>query len=132
MTTDWIPFEDGRYRVEEAILIAADGKALLMEKAYMEIYTGRTGTRWLKGGGLIQNLLMVEILEESDSLDILLNLNGEYIYMLRNPDIQAGKVFAPNVKSSLKFMPASPWEPVSQEEFGEIRSRLNLRHRAGL
>lgn len=129
--TDWIPFEDGRYGVEEALLIAAGGKALLMEKAYIEIFTGRTGIRWLKGGSLIQNLLMVELLEESDSLDILLNLNDEYMYILRNPDIQAGKVFAPDVKSSLKFMPASPWEPLSQEEFGEIRSRLNLYSRTG-
>ena len=124
--TDWIPFEDGRYHVEEAFLIAADHTAVLMEKAYIEIYTGRTGKRWLKGGSLVQNLKMIDLLEVSDTLDILLNLSPEFKFILRKPSIQAGKVFAPDVKSSLKFMPAVPWEPVSAEEFEVICSRLKL------
>lgn len=120
--SDWIPFEDGRYRVEEAILIAANGAAVIMEKAYIEIFTGKNGKRWLKGGSLVQNFLMVELLDESDTLDILLKLNEEFKFILRKPEIQAGKVFAPDVKSSLKFMPSVPWEPVTAEKFMEIRS----------
>ena len=124
--TDWIPFEDGRYHVENAFLITADRAAVELEKAYIEIFTGRTGKRWLKGGSLVQNSLMVELLEENDSLDILLNLNSEFKFILRNPDIQAGKVFAPDVKSSLKFMPTVPWEPLTPEEFSEITSRMKI------
>ena len=126
LTTDWIPFEDGLYRVEEAILIAATNAAILMERPYIEIFTGRTGKRWLKGGSLIQNYLMVELLDESDSLDIILNLNEEFKFILRQPEIQAGKVFAPDVKSSLKFMPAVPWEQLSIKEFEKICSQLTL------
>ena len=124
--TDWIPFEDGRYHVEKAFLMTADNNAVELEKAYIEIFTGRTGKRWLKGGSLVQNMLMVELLEENDALDVLLNLTSEFKFILRNPDIQAGKVFAPDVKSSLKFMPTAPWEPVTTEEFSEITSRLKF------
>jgi hypothetical protein len=125
---DWIPFEDGRYRVEEAFLVSASDAAMVLEKAYIEIFTGRTGKRWLKGGSLVQNLLMVELLEESDSLDILLNLTEEFKFILRKPEIQAGKVFAPDVKSSLKFMPTTPWEPVTPDEFRKKCSRLKLQN----
>ena len=126
MTTDWIPFEDGRYRVEDAILIAATSAAIILENPYIEIFTGRTGKRWIKGGSLVQNHLMVELLDESDSLDIILNLNEEFKFILRQPDIQAGKVFAPDVKSSLKFMPAIPWEQLTIKEFETICSKLTL------
>lgn len=125
---DWIPFEDGRYRVDEAFLVAASNAAVVLEKPYIEIFTGRAGKRWLKGGSLVQNLLVVELLEESDSLDILLNLTDEFKFVMRKPEIQAGKVFAPDVKSSLKFMPTTPWEPVAPEEFRKMFSRLKLQN----
>ena len=124
--SDWIPFEDGRYHVEEAFLMAGDNTAVELEKAYIEIFTGRTGKRWLKGGSLVQNMLMIELLEENDALDILLSLTSEFKFILRNPDIQAGKVFAPAVKSSLKFMPTVPWEPLTQEVFKEITSCMKI------
>jgi hypothetical protein len=126
LTADWIPFEDGRYRVEEAILMAVTNAAIIMEKPYIEIFTGRTGKRWIKGGSLIQNHLMVDLLDESDSLDILLNLTEEFKFILRRPEIQAGKVFAPDVKSSLKFMPSAPWEQLTIKEYNTICSHLNL------
>ncbi len=125
---DWIPFEDGRYRVNEAFLVAASEAAVVLDNPYIEIFTGRTGKRWLKGGSLVQNLLVVELLDESDSLDILLNLTEEFKFILRKPEIQAGKVFAPDVKSSLKFMPVAPWEPVTPDEFRKICSRLRLQN----
>ena len=123
---DWIPFEDGQYRVEEGLLFTAGNAAVSLEKAYIEIFTGRTGKRWLKGGSLVQNNLVVELLEGSDSLDILLDLSPEFKFILRKPDIQAGKVFAPNVQSSLKFMPTVPWEPVAPEEFRTLYARLKF------
>jgi len=126
LVNGWIPFEDGQYRVEEGLLITANGAAVKLEKAYIEIFTGRTGKRWLKGGSLVQNILVVELLEENDSIDILLDLTAEFKFILRKPDIQAGKVFAPDVQSSLKFMPTAPWEPVTPEEFRKIYAKLKF------
>lgn len=126
MVKDWIPFEDGRYSVPEAFLVTADYSAVELHSPYIEIFTGRTGKRWLKGGSLVQNLLMVELMEESDELDILLNAGEDFGFLMQSPEIQSGKVFSPLVRSSLKFMPTEPWQPLTPEEFRQLKSALKL------
>lgn len=124
--TDWIPFEDGRYMVPEAFLLAAGNAAVMLHNPYIEIFTGRTGKRWLKGGSLVHNLLMVELMEDSDDLDILLNAGEDFGFLMRSPEIQAGKVFSPSVRSSLKFMPTEPWQPLTPAEFRQVKSAMKL------
>ncbi|MGA8282098.1 MAG: hypothetical protein WB853_14470, partial [Desulfobacterales bacterium] len=80
----------------------------------------------LKGGSLVQNLLMVELMEESDELDILLNAGEDFGFLMQSPEIQSGKVFSPSVRSSLKFMPTKPWQPLTPEEFRQLKSALKL------
>jgi len=126
MVKDWIPFEDGRYSVPEAFLVAAGYSAVELHSPYIEIFTGRTGKRWLKGGSLVQNLLMVELMEESDELDILLNAGEDFGFLMQSPEIQSGKVFSPLVRSSLKFMPTEPWQPLTPEELRQLKSALKL------
>ena len=126
MVTDWIPFEDGRYSVPEAFLVTADYSAVELNSPYIEIFTGRTGKRWLKGGSLVQNLLMVELMEESDELDILLNAGEGFGFLMQSPEIQAGKVFSPSVRSSLKFIPTKPWRPLTPAEFRHLKSTMKL------
>jgi hypothetical protein len=126
MAADWIPFEDGRYSVPEAFLMTSGNAAVELHSPYIEIYTGRTGQRWLKGGSLVQNFLMVELMEESDELNILLNAGEDFGFLMRSPDIQAGKVFSPSVRSSLKFMPTEPWQPLAPAEFRQLKSALKL------
>jgi len=126
MVTDWIPFEDGRYSVPEAFLMASGNAALELHSPYIEIYTGRTGKRWLKGGSLVQNLLMVELMEESDDLNILINAGEGFGFLMQSPEIQAGKVFSPSVRSSLKFMPTEPWQPLTPAEFKRLKSTMKL------
>ncbi len=117
MPTDWIPFEEGEYWVEQAYIVAPDGGAVALEKPYIEIAKGPLGKRHLVGKGLVLNLLVVELLEDSDKLDILLDLGGDFKYRLAKPRISAGKVFAVDVKSTLQFSPVEPWALVSVEEF---------------
>ncbi len=117
MTTDWIPFEEGEYWVEQAYLVAAGGSAVALEQPYVEIAKNPSGQRSLVGRGLVFNLMVVELLEESDELDILLDLGGDFKYRLAQPHISAGKVFAADTKSSIQFAPIEPWHPLSREEF---------------
>ena len=100
---DWIPFENATYLVEEAFLVANDDTAVSVERTSIEVYTGKGGKKRLKGSGLIQNALMVELLEESDDLDLILDLGGEFKYLMKAPKITSGKFFLPNVKSHLRF-----------------------------
>jgi hypothetical protein len=126
MMSDWIPFENAIYLVEQAFLVADDNTAALLEKTCIEVYTGRNGKKRLKGSGLVQNMLLVELLEENDDLDLILDLGENFKYLMKKPNITAGKVFTPNVKSHLQFDPVSPWEQISESEFTKLTNSFKL------
>lgn len=124
--SDWIPFENATYLVEQAFLVADNNTATLLEKTSIEVYTGRDGKKRLKGSGLVQNMLLVELLEENDDLDLILDLGENFKYLMKKPNITAGKVFSPNVKSFLQFDPISPWEQISESEFTKLTDGFKL------
>jgi hypothetical protein len=126
MMSGWIPFENAIYLVERAFLVADDNTAASLEKTSIEVYTGRNGKKRLKGSGLVQNMLLVELLEENDDLDLILDLGENFKYLMKKPNITAGKVFSPNVKSHLQFDPVSPWEQISESEFTKLMNSFKL------
>ncbi len=115
--TDWIPFEEGEYWVENAYLVAPDQSAVALENPVIAIGKGPRGKRYLKGQGMVPNLMVVALLEEDDRLDILLDLGGEFKYHLEAPQISAGKLFVPDVKSTLQFAPLKPWRRLAEEDY---------------
>jgi len=124
--SDWIHFENATYLAEQAFLVAADNSAVLLEQTLIKVYTGGGGKRSLSGTGLIRNILLVELLEENDDLDLILDFGGEFKYRLKTPEISAGKVFSPNVKSSIQFTPSAPWHQIPESEFDVLLSRLKF------
>lgn len=122
---DWIPFEEATYSVEQAFLVTADKTATVIERALVKVYTGRGGKR-LSGSGLVQNILLVELLEETDDLDLILDFGGEFKYLLKTPQITAGKVFSPKVKSTLQFSPVTPWDQIPESKFDDLVSQLKI------
>ena len=123
---DWIPFENATYLAEQAFLVAEDNSAALLEQTIINVYTGSGGKRSLSGTGLVRNILLVELLEENDDLDLILDFGGEFKYRLQTPEISAGKVFSPNVKSSIQFTPTAPWHQIPESEFDVFLSQLNF------
>ena len=123
---EWITFENASYLVEQAFLVAYDNTGALLEKTSIEVYTGRDGKKRLKGRGLVQNVLLVELLEENDDLDLILDLGENFKYLMKKPNIMAGKVFSPNVKSYLQFEPTAPWKQISESEFTKLMTGLKL------
>jgi len=123
---NWIPFADGEYLVDRACLVSASQTAVALERVVIEVYSDRQGRRQLKGTGRVRNILIVELLEDNDELDLLLDFGEEFKYHLKSPELQAGKVFAPDVKSALQFTPAGPWQQIPQNEFDELFSRLKF------
>ena len=123
---DWIPFENATYLAEQAFLVAADNNAALLEQTIINVYTGSGGKRSFSGTGLIRNILLVELLEENDDLDLILDFGGEFKYRLNTPEISGGKVFSPNVKSSIQFSPTAPWHQIPVSEFDVLLSRLKF------
>ena len=124
--TNWIPFVEGEYAVEQALIVAPDNRAVVVEDAVIEVYAGPQGQRYLKGSGRIQNILLVELLEDTDDLDLILDLGDEFQYRLSNPELQSGKFFAPDAKSSLQFRPSTAWEQISHDDFERLISRLEI------
>ena len=123
---EWIPFEEGTYRVERAYIVAPNDSAVVMQNPYIEISMGRMGKKRLQGVCQIRNILVIELLEDCDDLDVILDLGGEFKYYLRAPQIQGGKVFAPDVKSSFRFIPSLPWQKLSEGEFDRRLSRISV------
>jgi hypothetical protein len=122
---EWIPFAEGRYLAERAVLLAAEEKAVEVEETVIEVSEGRGGRR-LQGRGRVLNALLVRLLDEGEEVDLMLDLGGEFKYRLRRPDIQGGKVFAPGVKSFIQFRPRQPWEQVPEAEFNSLMSRVRI------
>ena len=112
--------------VEQALLLAGQDRAVSVEDVIVEVYSDRQGQRYLRGRGRVRNILMVELLEDSDDLDLLLDFGEEFKFLLKEPNLQVGKVFSPDVKSALQFTPKIPWRQIQQAEFGEILSRLQI------
>jgi hypothetical protein len=123
---NWIPFAEGEYLVDKALLITDKQTAVQVEDAIIEVYSGPQNRRYLKGRGRIRNVLMIELLEVSDDLDMLLDFGDEFKYLLKLPDLQSGKVFSPDVKSALQFTPRTPWRQISPDEFNNRLSRLRI------
>lgn len=124
--TEWIPFAEGRYLAERAVLLAVDGRAVELEDTVIEVVEGKGGKRRLTGRGRVPNVLVMELLDEGQELDLLLDLGGEFKYRLRAPGLQGGKVFAPGVKSFVQFVPNSPWEQVPEADFSSLMARVRI------
>ena len=123
---NWIPFGEGEYLVEQALLVAVNDCAVAVDNVLIEVYADRRGQRYLKGRGRIRNILMIELLEDSDDLDLLLDFGGEFKFLLKEPTLQAGKVFSPDARSVLLFIPQTPWQQVPPDKFADLMSRLRL------
>ena len=123
---DWIPFKEGDYIVEKAFLLAPDESAVHLEDAVIRVYQDRRGQRHMSGNCRARNALLVKLLDEHDEIDLVLDLGAEFKYILKDPILKGGKVFSPDVKSSLQFLPQQPWEQIKEKEFKSLYSRLNF------
>ena len=123
---NWIPLAEGEYLVDQALLVADNHNAVLVEDVIVEVHSDPQGRRYLRGRGRIRNILMVELLDDSDDLDLLLDFGDEFKYLLKVPNLQSGKVFSPEVKSVLQFTPQTPWQQLSLDEYNQLYSRLQV------
>ena len=112
--------------MDQALLLAAEDRAVAIDEVIVEVYSDQKGQRHLRGRGRVLNLLMVELLRDSDDLDLLLDFGGEFKFLLKAPNLQAGKVFSPDVKSTLQFIPIIPWHQMDPPAYEEKLARLNI------
>lgn len=125
-TGDWIPFGEGRYRVERAVLVGGAGRlGVEIEDVVIEVAEDRRGGRRLSGRGRVRVDRLVGLLEEAEEPELWLDLGGEFKYRMA-AEVQGGKVFTPGVSSFVQFRPLRPWEPVGESNFNSRMSGLHL------
>ena len=123
---EWIPFKEGDYIVEQAFLLAPDESAVLLEDAVIRVFQDRRGQRQMNGSCRVINVLLVSLLDDHNEIDLVLDLGAEFKYLLKDPVLKGGKVFSPDVKSTLQFLPKEPWEQIQEDEFESLYSRLQF------
>ncbi len=122
-----VPFAEGSYIIEKGYLVTPRYRAVELTDGILEVQKDPRGVRVLHGRAFVLNRLMVALLEEETDLDLLLDLGEGFRYWLRNPNIQAGKVFETRTRSLLHFSPTRPLEPISDGNYLKIReNRLQL------
>ncbi|MGD9032272.1 MAG: hypothetical protein PVJ69_03285 [Desulfobacteraceae bacterium] len=123
---EWIPFKEGDYIVEQAFLLAPDESAVLLEDAVIRVFEDRRGHRQMHGSCRAINALLIKLLDDHNEIDLVLDLGAEFKYLLKDPILRGGKVFSPDVKSTLQFLPKEPWEQIQKDKFEALYSRLNF------
>jgi hypothetical protein len=124
--SEWIPFREGDYIVERAFLLAPDESAVLLEDAVIRVFQDRGGQRQMNGNCRVRNVLLVKLLDDHNEIDLVLDLGAEFKYILKDPILKGGKVFSPDVKSNLQFLPKQPWTQIQEAEFENLYSRLKF------
>jgi hypothetical protein len=93
------------------------GNAVRLGDTVLEIFTGRLGKRQIRGQGLVQNTALVDLHEDGDEIDLLLDLGSGFRFLVKDPMLQGGKVFSPNIRSVIHFHLRRPWRPLSEKEY---------------
>lgn len=126
-SSDWIPFCEGEYWVDHAVLFTPENSAVLIEETTVVVFLDRNGKKRIRGSARMKNILMVELLENSDDIHLLLDFGGEFKYRMDLPKFFAGKIFSPDVKSVLQFVPTIPWRKLTEKEFKKMISSFEFK-----
>ena len=115
-----IDLPEGLYEVDQAYLVDGSSNRLSLRNVTFEIWLDKKGQKQLRGRGLINNFHFSQMLEDSEDVDLVLRFFDDYFLWLKEPVIQAGKVFEPTTESSCIFSVGESVSSVSQEQFLEL------------
>lgn len=115
-----IDLPEGLYEVDQAYLVDAGRNRLSLRNVTFEIWLDKKGRKQLRGRGLINIFNFSEMLEDCEDVDLVLRFFDDYFLWLKEPAIQAGKVFEPTTESSCIFTVGESISQVSQEQFLDL------------
>ena len=123
---EWLNIGEGKYFADRTLLVTVDRSAVELKDTVIDIYKDRQGVRRLQGQGFANSLAVIRLLEDHDKLDILLDLGANFKYRLIAPTLSGGKIFAPDVQSSMVFVPTQPWIPLTEQDFASAVKGLKM------
>ena len=115
-----IDLPEGLYEVDQAYLVDPNRNRLPLRGATFEIWLDKQGRKQLRGRSFINNFAFVEMLGDTETVDIVLSFFDDYFLWLREPVIQVGKVFEPDTESSLIFSIGKGISSVPKEMFVQL------------
>ncbi|ROR01769.1 hypothetical protein [Desulfosoma caldarium] len=121
-----IPFREGTYIIEAAYLMTPLKRSLELTEGVLEVYKDTLGTKHLRGRAFVRNTLMVALLEDEESLDLILDLGLGFRYRMPQPILQAGKVFDPRTCSIVHFAPSTGLVPLADADYEALLSAATL------
>jgi hypothetical protein len=111
---------EGLYEADHAYLVDPPHRRLELRSTTFEIYADAKGRKHLRGRSLVTNLAFVDILEDAETVDLVLSFFGDYFLWLEDPVIQAGKMFTPETESSLIFSEGGRTSFITRKQFEEL------------
>ena len=121
-----IPFKEGSYIIDDAYFVTPRKRSVQLVEGILEVYRDGAGTKHLRGRAFVNNSLMVALLEDEDSLDLVLDLGPGFRYRLPQPLIQAGKVFEPRTWSIVHFAPSKDLLTVPDPDYDALLLSLHV------
>jgi hypothetical protein len=121
-----IDLPEGLYEVDQAYLVDASRNRLSLRNVTFEIWLDKKGRKQLRGRGLINNFNFSKMLEDCEDVDLVLRFFDDYFLWLKEPVIQAGKVFEPATESSCIFTVGESISSVPEDKFIELTGLKEL------
>ncbi len=123
-----IPFREGTYLVEDAYLVTPLNRSVKLTEGILEVSKDALGQKHLRGRAFVHNILMVALLEDEESLDLILDLGLGFRYRVPQPILQAGKIFEPRTSSLVHFAPSTDLRPLTDTDYDRLLSSLKVLH----
>jgi hypothetical protein len=117
-----IDLPEGLYEVDQGFLVDPDSsrKRLPLRNATFEIWLDKAGQKRLRGRAFIKNLDFAEMLTDTHTVDLVLCFFEDYFLWLKDPVIQAGKVFEPATESSVLYSVGESVSFISKDKYLEL------------
>jgi hypothetical protein len=117
----------GTYIIEEAFVITQNEPrtGIALRDAFLEVEE-EGNHKMVHGRATVHNLSLVELFEDNEQLDMIINMGEGFKFYLKNPIIQAGKVFSPTVFSSMRFIPTNSFDHIPDNEYSAIVDSIIL------
>ncbi|MEJ5347577.1 MAG: hypothetical protein WHS46_02660 [Desulfosoma sp.] len=121
-----IPFREGTYLIEDSYLVTPLNRSVRLTEGILEVYNDAVGQKHLRGRAFVHNVLLVALLEDEESLDLILDLGHGFRYRLPQPVLQAGKIFEPRTSSLVHFAPSVDLLPLTDTDYDTLLSSLKV------
>lgn len=121
-----IPFKEGAYIIDHAYLVTPQRRSVALTDGVLEVYKDTLGQKHLRGRAFVHNASIVALLEDEESLDLVMDLGPGFRYRLPHPILQAGKVFEPRTWSIVHFAPSQNFVPMADPDYEQFAARLTI------